>query len=123
MLVASFLVKDLHVDWRRGERWFASHLLDYDPAVNNGNWQWAASTGADAQPYFRVFNPWRQQEKHDPACAYVKRWVPELAGLDPAAIHGLARRRPAGLGYPEPVVDHRARAARAKELFAAARRR
>jgi deoxyribodipyrimidine photo-lyase len=123
MLVASFLVKDLHVDWRRGERWFARHLLDYDPAVNNGNWQWAASTGADAQPYFRVFNPWRQQERHDPACAYVKRWVPELAGLDPAAIHGLARRRPAGLEYPEPVVDHRERAARAKELFAAARRR
>ncbi|HUF78944.1 MAG TPA: deoxyribodipyrimidine photo-lyase, partial [Thermoanaerobaculia bacterium] len=89
MLAASFLVKDLHVDWRRGERWFARHLVDYDPAVNNGNWQWAASTGADAQPYFRVFNPWRQQERHDPHCAYVKRWVPELAGLAAAEIHAL----------------------------------
>lgn len=123
MLVASFLVKDLHVDWRRGERWFARHLLDYDPAVNNGNWQWAASTGADAQPWFRIFNPWLQQERHDPACAYVRRWVPELAGLEPATIHGLVRRRPVGLDYPEPVVDHRERAARAKELFRAVRTR
>ncbi len=123
MVVASFLVKDLHVDWRRGERWFARHLVDYDPAVNNGNWQWAASTGADAQPWFRIFNPWRQQERFDPEAAYVRRWVPELAGLDAAAIHGLARHRPAGLGYPEPVVDHPARAARAKELFGWARGR
>jgi deoxyribodipyrimidine photo-lyase len=123
MLAASFLVKDLHVDWRRGERWFARHLLDYDPAVNNGNWQWAASTGADAQPYFRVFNPWRQQERHDPECAYVRRWVPELAGLAPAEIHALAERRPPGLYYPEQVVDHRMRAARAKGLFRRARSR
>lgn len=64
-MVASFLVKDLHVDWRRGERWFATRLLDYDPAINNGNWQWAASTGADAQPYFRIFNPWRLQVPYD----------------------------------------------------------
>ena len=123
MVVASFLVKDLHVDWRRGERWFATRLLDYDPAVNNGNWQWAASTGADAQPYFRIFNPWRQQEKHDPECRYVKRWVPELAHLPPRAIHGLETRRPPGLDYPEPVVDHKERAARAKELFESARGR
>lgn len=121
MVVASFLVKDLHVDWRRGERWFATRLLDYDPAVNNGNWQWAASTGADAQPYFRIFNPWSQQKKHDPDCVYVKRWVPELRGLEAKAIHGLESERPSGLDYPEPVVDHKARAKRAKELFEAAR--
>ncbi len=124
MVVASFLVKDLHLDWRRGERWFATRLLDYDPAVNNGNWQWAASTGADAQPYFRIFNPWSQQRKHDPDCTYVKRWVPELRGLDAKEIHGLETARPpqlAGLDYPEPVVEHKARAKRAKELFEAAR--
>jgi deoxyribodipyrimidine photo-lyase len=123
MVVASVLVKDLHLDWRRGERWFARHLVDYDPAVNNGNWQWAASTGADAQPYFRIFNPWRQQERFDPEAAYVRRWVPELAELEAKAIHGLDRRRPAGLDYPEPVVDHKGRAARAKELFEQARSR
>ena len=119
MLTASFLVKDLHIDWRRGERHFARHLVDYDPAVNNGNWQWAASTGADAQPFFRVFNPWRQQEKFDPECEYVKRWVPELRELEPEAIHGLENDRPAGsdLDYPEPVVDHRERAREAEEMF------
>ena len=124
MVVASFLVKDLHVDWRRGERWFARRLLDYDPSVNNGNWQWAASTGADAQPYFRIFNPWSQQRKHDPDCEYVKRWVPELRDLDAKTIHGLEKGRPddlADLDYPEPVVDHKARAKRAKELFQQAR--
>lgn len=107
MIVASFLTKDLHVDWREGERWFARTLVDYDPAINNGAWQWAASTGADAAPYFRIFNPWRQQRRFDPDAAYVKRWVPELRGLDAAAIHGLEARRPIGLAYPEPVVDHR----------------
>jgi len=120
MITASFLVKDLHVDWRWGERWFAAHLVDYDPAVNNGSWQWAASTGADAQPWFRVFNPWRQQKKFDPECRYVKRWVPELADLSAAEILALERKRPAGLSrshYPDPVVDHRERAERAKELF------
>ena len=66
MIVASFLVKDLHINWRWGERYFAQHLVDYDPCVNNGNWQWAASTGCDAQPYFRIFNPWLQQQKFDP---------------------------------------------------------
>jgi deoxyribodipyrimidine photo-lyase len=92
--------------------------------VNNGNWQWAASTGADAQAYFRIFNPWSQQKKHDPECEYVKRWVPELRELDPKTIHGLETERPSeldDLGYPEPVVEHEARAKRAKELFEAAR--
>ena len=117
MVVASFLVKDLHVDWRWGERHFARLLVDYDPAVNNGNWQWAASTGADAQPFFRIFNPWRQQERFDPEAIYVKRWVPELAGLSAKAIHRLADDRPSGLDYPEPIVDHKERAAAAKKLF------
>src|SRR5580692_6631091 len=89
MLVASFLTKDFHIDWQWGERYFANQLVDYDPAVNNGNWQWAASTGCDAQPYFRIFNPWLQQKKFDPECEYIKRWVPELSDLSPKMIHAL----------------------------------
>jgi deoxyribodipyrimidine photo-lyase len=115
MITASFLVKDLHLDWRWGERYFATQLLDYDPAVNNGNWQWAASTGCDAQPYFRIFNPWLQQKKFDPNCTYIKRWVPELKDLAPAAIHNLAKAPTTG--YPEPLVDHGRQALQAKKLF------
>ncbi len=87
MIVASFLVKDLHIDWRWGEKYFAKTLIDYDPAVNNGNWQWAASTGCDAQLYFRIFNPWMQSLKFDPDCIYIKRWIPELASLSSSVIH------------------------------------
>jgi deoxyribodipyrimidine photo-lyase len=99
MIVASFLVKDLHIDWRWGERFFMQQLLDGDLAPNNGGWQWAASTGCDPQPYFRVFNPTLQSEKFDPQGAYIKRWVPERAGLVGKALH-----EPIG-----PVVDHAAR--------------
>ena len=115
MITASFLVKDLHLDWRWGERYFASQLLDYDPAANNGNWQWAASTGCDAQPYFRIFNPWLQQKKFDPDCQYIKRWIPELKDASPAAIQNLVKVPIAG--YPEPMVDHSSQAAMAKQLF------
>ena len=87
MIVASFLTKTLHIDWQWGEKYFAQKLVDYDPCVNNGGWQWAASTGTDAQPYFRIFNPWRQQEKFDADCAYIKRWVPELSGYTRKEIH------------------------------------
>lgn len=120
MVAASFLVKDLHIDWRWGERYFATRLIDYDPAVNNGNWQWAASTGCDTQPYFRIFNPWRQQERFDSECRYVKRWVPELAGLHPKDIHRLHMRRPSGLSYPEPLVEHSRAANEAKGMYKAA---
>lgn len=106
MITASFLTKDLHIDWRLGERYFATQLTDYDPAVNNGNWQWAASTGCDAQPYFRIFNPWRQQEKFDPDCLYIKRFIPELARYEPKIIHALAEKQPANSNYPQPIVDH-----------------
>ena len=124
MIVASFLVKDLLIDWREGEAYFAQKLTDYDPAVNNGSWQWAASTGADAAPYFRIFNPWLQQVKFDPHAAYIKRWVPELAALPAADIHALLDTpllRPEG--YPAPMVDHRMAAERAKEAFGVAARR
>lgn len=106
MITASFLSKDLHIDWRWGERYFAQKLVDYDPAVNNGNWQWAASTGCDAQPYFRIFNPWLQQAKFDPDAQYIRRWVPELADKPPSLIH---RKPEAGehlSGYPEPIIEH-----------------
>ena len=91
MITASFLTKHLLIDWRWGEAWFARHLLDFDLAANNGGWQWAASSGCDAAPYFRVFNPYLQTEKFDPLAIYIKRWVPEFS--DPFA-------------YPKPIVDH-----------------
>lgn len=120
MVVASFLVKDLHIDWRWGEAWFADKLVDYDAAVNNGNWQWAASTGCDAQPYFRIFNPWRQQQKFDPDCRYIYQWLPELTAYSPQQLH-YWYEQPGTAGYPAPLVDHASQAAQAKALFAAAR--
>jgi deoxyribodipyrimidine photo-lyase len=107
MIVASFLTKDLQIDWRWGEKHFAQHLVDYDPASNNGGWQWAASTGADAQPYFRIFNPWTQGEDYDPECDYIKEYVPELEDVDPERIHAIEDKGvPEGLDYPAPMVDH-----------------
>ena len=108
MIVASFLTKDLHLDWLLGERFFAQHLVDYDPAVNNGSWQWASSTGADGAPYFRIFNPWSQQVRFDEDCEYIKKWVPELADIPAKALHKLFEQRPLGMpdSYPKPMVDH-----------------
>jgi len=119
MVAASFLVKDLHVDWQEGERVFARRLIDHDPCLNNGNWQWVAGTGCDAQPWFRVFNPWVQQRQYDPYAVYVKRWLPELAGVCPERIHAIATKGvPPGVSYPPPMVDHGVEAARAKGLYA-----
>jgi deoxyribodipyrimidine photo-lyase len=115
MITASFLTKDLHISWRKGERYFAQHLLDYDPSVNNGNWQWAASTGCDAQPYFRIFNPWLQQKKFDPECTYIKTWIPELKNSAPKIIHTLYDYTIEN--YPEPCVDHEKERARAIERY------
>ena len=105
MIVASFLVKDLHISWRWGERYFAQHLVDYDPCVNNGNWQWAASTGCDAQPYFRIFNPWLQQQKFDVDCQYIYHWIPELKSFPAKTIHQWHKKHQAG-EYPAPIIDH-----------------
>jgi deoxyribodipyrimidine photo-lyase len=107
MIVASFLVKDLHINWLWGEKYFAQKLVDYDPCVNNGNWQWAASTGCDAQPYFRIFNPWLQQKKFDPDCAYIKKWIPELKNVDCKSIHNWENKKSQKLDYPRPIVDHK----------------
>lgn len=108
MIAASFLVKDLHIDWRWGERYFAQTLVDYDPAVNNGNWQWVASTGCDAQPYFRIFNPWSQQKRFDPDCVYIKKWISELKELPSKAIHTWyeGKHWSECPDYPEPMLDH-----------------
>jgi deoxyribodipyrimidine photo-lyase len=108
MITASFLIKDLHIDWRWGEKYFAKSLVDYDPSVNNGNWQWVASCGSDAQPYFRIFNPWNQQKKFDPACAYIKKWIPELRDFSPTAIHAWyeEKHRAGCKNYPAPLIDH-----------------
>ena len=121
MIVASFLVKDLHVDWRDGERWFMRRLVDGDPASNNGGWQWAASTGTDAQPYFRIFNPTSQGERFDPDGAYVRRWVPELEGLPGKAVHRPWASRSRSSTYPAPIVDHARERAVALARFRAVR--
>ena len=118
MIVASFLTKDLHIDWRKGEQYFAQKLTDYDPALNNGNWQWAASTGADAQPYFRIFNPWLQQKKFDPECIYIKKWVPELRDLSIEKIHTYYKNKDQIIkNYPLPIVDYATTSAYAKRFF------
>lgn len=108
MIVASFLTKDLHLDWRLGEKHFATLLIDYDPAVNNGSWQWVAGTGADAQPWFRIFNPWLQQKKFDPQATYIRRYIPELAEVPVEAIHAWNSRYEhyPSVSYPPPMVDH-----------------
>lgn len=119
MVVGSFLVKDLHIDWRWGEKYFAQTLIDYDPAVNNGNWQWVASTGCDAQPYFRIFNPWSQQKKFDPECLYIKRWVPELRDLPPKVIHQWYEEKHHAeyIKYPVPMTDHEKAAKEALNIY------
>ncbi len=120
MVTASFLTKDLLVDWRRGERWFAQQLLDYDLASNNGNWQWAASTGCDAQPWFRIFNPWTQSKRFDPDGIYIRRHMPELAHVPATALHA-----PGALDvsdYPAPIVDHATARTEALALYERARR-
>ncbi len=126
MVTASFLVKDLLVDWRIGERYFAARLIDYDLASNNGGWQWAASTGCDAQPWFRIFNPVTQSARFDPTGGYIRKWVPELAQLDDASLHApwlcpAETLRAAGVTigreYPAPLVDHAAARTAALALF------
>ena len=115
MVVASFLVKDLGIDWRWGEQYFAQHLIDFDLAANNGGWQWASSSGCDAQPYFRIFNPVSQSEKFDPQGKFIRRYLPQLAELPNDAIHAPWLAKPLvmeaanvtlGQTYPFPIVDH-----------------
>lgn len=111
MIVASFLSKDLLIDWRMGERYFMEHLIDGDFASNNGGWGFSASVGVDPQPYFRIFNPLLQSEKFDPSGEYIRKWVPELKGLDDKEIHdpygrGAGSKAQKGK-YPKPIVEHK----------------
>ena len=124
MVVAMFLTKNLLIDWREGERWFMRQLIDGDLAANNGGWQWSASTGTDAAPYFRLFNPISQSRKFDPDGRFIRRWIPELAHLDnrdihnPAALGGLFGAASLGAaGYPAPLVDLSASRERALSAF------
>ena len=106
MLTASFLTKLLFQDWRKGEAFFMQHLVDGDFAANNGGWQWSASVGCDAAPYFRVFNPLRQSEKFDPEGQFIRRFLPELASLDDKSIHNPGREQRQKCGYPEAIIDY-----------------
>lgn len=118
MIVAMFLTKDLHIDWRLGEQFFMQHLLDGEIASNNGGWQWSAGTGADAAPYFRIQNPWTQTKRYDPQGEYIKKWIPELTNTEnkklfsqPTPGTSLAK------GYPKPCVDHNTERKRTLEIF------
>ena len=126
MIVASFLTKDLLVDWKKGENWFARNLLDFDLAANNGGWQWCASTGCDAQPYFRIFNPITQSEKFDPEAKFIRKFLPELKNFSNKQIHWphmvndeIQKQAKCILGkdYPKPLVVHSEQRIKFIELF------
>ena len=105
MVVASFLVKNLLIDWRKGEEHFAKSLVDYDPSSNNGGWQWCASTGTDSQPYFRIFSPTLQMKKFDKDCEYIKKWVPELKNISNKIILNWETKQYPNINYPKPIID------------------
>jgi deoxyribodipyrimidine photo-lyase len=126
MVVASFLTKDLRIDWRRGEEYFMEHLADGDAALNNGGWQWCSGTGNDAQPWFRIFNPVLQSKKFDPAGEYIKRYVPELENIPARYIHepwlmprSVQQQSGCLIGkhYPAPIVDHDRERKRTLEIY------
>jgi deoxyribodipyrimidine photo-lyase len=126
MITASFLVKDLRIPWAEGAKWFWNRLVDGDLANNTLGWQWSAGCGADSAPFFRIFSPSSQGERHDPTGAYVRRWVPELEGMPAEFIHSPWEAPAAtlaaagvrlGITYPEPIVDHASARAAALEAF------
>lgn len=119
LIVASFLIKTLLIDWREGEKYFASKLTDYDVASNNGNWGWISSGGADSQPFFRIFNPSRQGENFDKDCIYIKKWVPELSSLEPKIIHNWETEwvNHKDIKYPKPICDYSEQKERALKMY------
>ena len=119
LIVASFLVKTLLISWTKGAQYFSQKLIDYDPASNQLNWQWCASTGPDSQPFFRIFNPWMQQENFDKDCIYIKRWVPEVSSLEPKIIHNWDTEweNYKETGYPKPIVDYKDQKEKALAMY------
>jgi deoxyribodipyrimidine photo-lyase len=107
------------IDWKQGEAYFAKMLTDYDPASNNGNWQWIAGTGADSQPYFRVFNPWEQSKHFDSEAIYIKKWIPELKDVPSKDIHDWFKFhiKHDNIKYPEPIVDYNKQKILAMEMY------
>lgn len=121
MIVSNFLVKDLHVDWRLGEQYFATQLEDYDPINNSSGWQWSTGNGTDAQPWFRIFNPWTQQKDYDKHCTYIKQWLPQLKDVQPNDIHKWydenTRQNYSSIDYPPPIVKHDIERKKTLEIF------
>jgi deoxyribodipyrimidine photo-lyase len=120
LITACFLIKTLLIDWRKGEQYFATKLKDYDPAVNNGNWQWVASTGADSQPYFRIFNPWLQTKEYDPECKYIKQWIPELSQITNKDILNWNVTFKDYNVYLEPICDYSEQKTKSLEMYSKA---
>jgi deoxyribodipyrimidine photo-lyase len=118
MITASFLVKDLLIDWRWGEAYFAEKLIDFDLSANNGGWQWAASTGCDAQPWFRIFNPITQSLRFDPEGKFIKKYIPELANFNEDEIHApWLSQNFHKINYPQPIIDHASQRIKALALY------
>jgi len=119
LITACFLIKILLINWQEGEKYFATKLTDYDPASNNGNWQWVASTGADSQPYFRIFNPWTQSKDYDPECIYIKRWLPQLEKVDNKHIHKWDEHYKSyeNIKYYKPIVNYKEQREKAIEMY------
>jgi deoxyribodipyrimidine photo-lyase len=119
LIVSSFLVKTLLISWEKGEKYFAQHLIDYDPASNNGNWQWIAGSGADSQPYFRIFNPWEQGKNYDSNCEYIKRWIPELRDVPNTDILNWENTyfQYKNIKYPKPIVNYKTQKELALQMY------
>ena len=119
LITATFLIKTLLISWEKGEQFFATMLTDYDPASNNGNWQWCAGTGADSQPYFRIFNPWIQQKDHDESCEYIKQWIPELHDVPVKAIHNWDTEwtNYKETKYPKPICNYEEQKVKILEIY------
>lgn len=122
MISSSILIKIFLIDWRRGERFYAQHLVDYDVANNNGGWQWSSGGGADSQPYFRYFNPYTQAKEHDPKCEYIKKWIPELEAIPNEDIHNwdTAWEKHKECDYPKPIVDYKEQREKSMQMYKAA---